>query len=59
MTSDAYSNRMTEMIAYCPFHVGVGFPAYHVRTDSGERIYQCSQCGQEFLERSQAEVDTR
>jgi hypothetical protein len=59
----AYQNRMTEFVAYCPKHFGIGFPSYHIgyELEEGkqERVYECSQCGYQFTEPHGQKCDTR
>lgn len=57
----AYSRRLTEAIAFCPNHVGVGFPAYHIgytgQEGARERLFECSICFHEFPESKAKECD--
>jgi hypothetical protein len=61
--STAYARRMTEFVAYCPKHIGVGFPSYHIgyQKEKGkrERLYECSFCQHQFTEPHGQECDTR
>jgi hypothetical protein len=63
MTS-AYQRRMTEFVAYCNQHIGVGFPSYHVGYEVNEkgereRLYECCVCGHVFPESKGQECDDR
>ena len=68
MTS-AYNRRMTEYVAYCPYHIGIGFAGYHVGyqdvvTDANQppervRVFECSLCSRTFLEFEGIETDPR
>lgn len=59
----AYARRLTETVAYCPNHVGVGFPAYHIgyikQDGERERLFECSFCCHEFPESKGKECDPR
>lgn len=54
-----YKRRMSEWKAYCPHHLGVGFPAYHIETVEGERIFECTYCGCTFPQSRGQECDDR
>ena len=63
---DPYKNRITEMVAYCPKHIGVGFAAYHIGyveiggpAGERERLFGCSFCGHQFPESQGMECDSR
>lgn len=61
----AYDRRMTEFVAYCPKHIGIGFPGYHVgyeqnpATGERERLFACSFCNHEFRQSQGMECDSR
>lgn len=54
-----HNRRMSEWKAYCPHHLGVGFPAYHVAYDGEERVFECTYCGCTFPESRGQECDDR
>jgi hypothetical protein len=58
------ARRMTEFVAYCPNHIGIGFVAYHVgyaQNPAGEqeRLFECTMCHGQFLESHGVECDPR
>jgi hypothetical protein len=61
--TSAYARRMTEFVAYCPLHIGIGMPAYHVgyQEENGkrERLFECYFCHHEFTEPHGMDCDLR
>jgi len=59
-----YKYRMTEHVAYCNRHIGIGIPSYHIGYEQNakgeqERLFECSICGHQFRESQGVECDTR
>lgn len=60
---DMRARRITEFVAYCPMHIGIGFPAYHIgyEMENGqqERLFECLLCHHRFTEPHGVECDPR
>ncbi len=60
-----YKRRISEWVEYCPHHLGIGFPAYHIgykdedNPKKKERLFECTYCGCIFPESRGIEVDSR
>jgi hypothetical protein len=56
-----FLQRLSEYVAYCPHHIGIGFPGVHIAyvERSNEKVYQCTFCSQIFPESQGIEVDKR